>query len=51
MVLGTLSFTAATALVFTSLRYRLVVEPCILLIAGLGWAMLLARMRPAAEPA
>jgi 4-amino-4-deoxy-L-arabinose transferase-like glycosyltransferase len=51
MVLGTLSFTAATALVFTSLRYRLVVEPCILLIAGLGWAMLLARLRPAAEPA
>jgi 4-amino-4-deoxy-L-arabinose transferase-like glycosyltransferase len=43
MVLGTLSFSAATAMVFSSLRYRLVVEPCLMLIAGLGWSLVLQR--------
>jgi hypothetical protein len=53
LVLGTLTFTAATALVFSSLRYRLVIEPCLLLIAGLGWSLVLARVglgRAAADP-
>jgi 4-amino-4-deoxy-L-arabinose transferase-like glycosyltransferase len=46
MVLGTLSFSAATAMVFSSLRYRLVIEPCLMLIAGLGWSLVLQRFAP-----
>lgn len=38
LVLGAATYTLATALVLTVLRYRLVIEPFLLLMAGIGWA-------------
>lgn len=37
---GTLTFVFATALALSSVRYRMLVEPCLILIAGLGWSRL-----------
>jgi 4-amino-4-deoxy-L-arabinose transferase-like glycosyltransferase len=51
LVLGTLSFLLPTALVFSSMRYRILFEPCLILIAGLGFARLLpGGSRPGAAP-
>lgn len=38
ILLGSLSFVLATALAFSSLRYRMLFEPCLILLAGVGWA-------------
>ncbi len=46
LVLGTLSLSLSTAMVFSSIRYRLVIEPCLLLLAGLGWSMVAERLVP-----
>jgi len=37
---GALSFVLATALAFSNLRYRMLVEPALILMAGLGYARL-----------
>ncbi len=41
----TLTFVLATALAFSSMRYRLIVEPALLLMAGLGYARALPGAR------
>lgn len=38
LVAGVVSFTLPNAVVYTVMRYRLAIEPCLLLMAGLGWA-------------
>ena len=38
MVLGSLTFVLATALVLSSMRYRLIVEPVLILMAAVGFA-------------
>jgi 4-amino-4-deoxy-L-arabinose transferase-like glycosyltransferase len=38
LVGATLTFVFATALAFSSVRYRMLVEPCLILIAGVGWS-------------
>jgi 4-amino-4-deoxy-L-arabinose transferase-like glycosyltransferase len=43
MLLGSLSFVLATALAFSSMRYRLFVEPCLILGAAVGWTEFGAR--------
>jgi 4-amino-4-deoxy-L-arabinose transferase-like glycosyltransferase len=59
LVGGIVSFTLPNAVVLTGMRYRLAIEPCLLLMAGLGWATALsalarrrgrAVMRPARPP-
>lgn len=51
LVLGTISFVLPTAMAYTNVRYRLFFEPCLLLLAGVGWAWLLGRVQPARPPA
>jgi 4-amino-4-deoxy-L-arabinose transferase-like glycosyltransferase len=41
LVAGVVSFTLPNAVVLTGMRYRLAIEPCLLLMAGLGWASVL----------
>lgn len=48
---GTLSFVLATALAFSSVRYRMLVEPCLILIAGLGWSRAWPESAPGPAPA
>ena len=38
LVGAVVTFTLASAMFFTVMRYRMVVEPCLLWLAGLGWA-------------
>lgn len=47
MILGSLTFVLATALAFSSMRYRLFIEPCLILWAGVGWASVGVRSEPA----
>jgi len=50
MLLGIVTFTLANALVYSSMRYRMVFEPCLILMAGLGYDHVLrARMPRAAS--
>ncbi len=54
MLLGSLTFTLATALAFSSMRYRMFFEPCLILLAAVGWTSLVpgaARARTAAAMA
>ncbi|MGH7731685.1 MAG: ArnT family glycosyltransferase [Candidatus Eiseniibacteriota bacterium] len=37
MVGAVVSFTLASAMFFTVMRYRMVIEPCLLWLAGVGW--------------
>jgi len=39
------SFALVNALFFSCMRYRMAFEPCLLLIAGLGWASVWSRLR------
>jgi len=39
------SFALVNAVFFASMRYRMAFEPCLLLMAGLGWAIAF-RMAP-----
>ncbi len=50
LVGGTLTYLLGTALFFTTMRYRMPVEPVLLWMAGIGWAALLA-VRSTATPA
>ena len=38
MVGGIVTFALANAVFFTVMRYRMAFEPCLLWMAGLGWA-------------
>jgi hypothetical protein len=38
------SFALTNAVFFTVLRYRMAFEPCLMWLAGAGWAMALARL-------
>lgn len=38
---GVVCFALPNALVLTGMRYRIAIEPCLLLMAGLGWSSLL----------
>jgi len=38
LVGAVVSFTLVSAMFFTVMRYRMVIEPCLLWLAGLGWA-------------
>jgi len=41
MLLGSLTFVLATALAFSSMRYRMFFEPCLLFLAAVGWTSVL----------
>ena len=41
LALSALTFSLANALVYSSMRYRMVFEPCLILMAGLGWTLVL----------
>ena len=41
---GIVSFTLPNAVVLTGMRYRLAIEPCLLLMAGLGWSSVLGAL-------
>jgi hypothetical protein len=43
------SFALVNAIFFASMRYRMAFEPCLLLMAGLGWAIALRRADPPRE--
>jgi hypothetical protein len=36
------TYSLANSLVYSSMRYRMVFEPCLIVMAGLGWTSLLA---------
>ncbi|HTM58469.1 MAG TPA: glycosyltransferase family 39 protein [Candidatus Udaeobacter sp.] len=42
LTLSIVTFSLANALVYSSMRYRMVFEPCLILMAGFGWSSLLA---------
>jgi 4-amino-4-deoxy-L-arabinose transferase-like glycosyltransferase len=47
LLLASLSFALINSVVLTGMRYRMVIEPCLILMAGAGWAALLgARPSP-----
>jgi 4-amino-4-deoxy-L-arabinose transferase-like glycosyltransferase len=48
MVAGIVTFTAVNALYFSCMRYRMAFEPMLMLMAGLGWAGVVAGRRAAA---
>ena len=49
LLLSSLSFALINSVVLTGMRYRMVIEPGLILMAGAGWAALLARTAPALE--
>ena len=49
LVGGIASFALVNALFFMNLRYRMAFEPCLILMAGLGWAGLWNRRTPVAS--
>ena len=48
LLLSSVSFALINSVVLTGMRYRMVIEPGLILMAGAGWAALLARSAPAA---
>jgi hypothetical protein len=50
MTASIVTFALVNALIFASLRYRLAFEPCLIMMAGLGWASVLGWKRAPQEP-